>query len=148
MILSNNAHGMRVRGVRGLGTACGTITNALCNSGAVTSVDGVLCSSCVEPAPVVTQSTPTLPTGYDLDTGLISPANTVGQTGVTDYGVSYPNNPGGGSSANDDFDSAGCDLTAQSWLDVGTWCSSRWVEVALGGALLLVLLTVGVGGRR
>lgn len=133
-------------GMGDLGTACGTITNALCNTGAVQSVMGVPCSACAEPAPITVPSVPTLPIGYDPATGTLD-ATANGQTGVTPFSVTYPSNPGGGSSAGDQFDAAGCDMTAQSWLDTSTWCQTRWIELALGGALALVLL-VNFGGRR
>lgn len=102
-----------------------------------------LCPKIAPPSIGPGSTSPGLPVGYDPQTGLIDVTNTSGATGVNTYTPVYQNNVL--DISGDQLDASGCDLTQQSLLDVSTWCASRWIEVALGGGLLIALL---MGGRR
>lgn len=147
---------MRSTGVRplpskiyGMGQqeSCNWLTNAFCSSGALTMAFGVPCSSCpvnqpLQPPTITNTPGPTLPTGYNPETGTIASSNTTGDTGAVLPTYSLPDVPGyddssdeGGSGGN-----SSCDWTQASWLDITTWCGTNWLLagiVVIGGAVLL-----------
>jgi hypothetical protein len=79
---------------RGMGQeACNWIQTFLCGSSAVQSVGGTDCSVCnaITPPSIASNAgVPTVPTGYNADTGEIDMSNTTGETGTYPYTVSYP----------------------------------------------------------
>jgi hypothetical protein len=132
---------------RGMGQeACNWLTNVFCSGGALETAFGVPCSTCpvnqpLQPPTITNQPGPTLPVGYNPDTGTISSSsgNTTGQTGSVLPTYSLPDVPG--------YDNSGggggtpsCDWTQASWTDITTWCGTNWLLAGLvlvGGAIMI-----------
>lgn len=80
---------------RGMGQACNWIQTFLCGSSAVESVGGTDCSVCnviTPPSVAPNAGVPTVPVGYNPETGEIDASNTTGETATYPYTVTYPAN--------------------------------------------------------
>jgi len=123
---------------RGMGATCNWFQNLMCGSSAVDQVLGVPCSQCnalVPPSLPQNAGGPTVPVGYDPNTGTVSPENTTGETGTYAYQPTYPSN----------VSAAGapvCDWATASWLDVSTWCGANWMIAGVVGLGLVLMLKV------
>jgi hypothetical protein len=137
---------------RGMGqSACNWLTNVFCSGGALETAFGVPCSTCpvnqpLQPPTITNQPGPTLPVGYNPDTGTISSGsgNTTGQTGAVLPTYTLPNVPGYDNSNNGGGGGGGatpsCDWTQASWTDITTWCGTNWLLAGIaviGGAIML-----------
>lgn len=124
---------------------CGSFTNWLCT---YLNATGPTCQACAVPAPTINSASTVpggVPAGYDPITGTVTEpsdytaGNLPSLTAAPAYTPVYPN-----INQTDQYDSSGCDLTAQQILDPSTWCSSMWAEVIGFSALGLLVLYFAV----
>jgi hypothetical protein len=108
------------------------------NSVGITATIGQLFSPSVIPTPVVTPATPSVPVGYNANTGTVDSSNTTGATTTNPMQVVIPTGiTGSGNQPN-----TTCDPTQATWNDPSTWCASQWL-MALAAGLFVGILVLG-----